>query len=188
MEIKSEGIRKLQERVAINRDESAYKKIFIQLFKSGTSFTTSITKSEEVSEEIYADTMMKLWLMEGKLLEINDLRKYVFILLKNSALNYLKKEKNKLFLSIDEMEKFEIPAGGSLEDKIVFSELENQLEQFINNLPVKCQIVYKLIKNEGFTYKQTSDILNISINTIEGHMTNALKKISVFLKSIDLKN
>jgi RNA polymerase sigma-70 factor (ECF subfamily) len=43
--------------------------------------------------------------------------------------------------------------------------------------------VYKLIKEDGFSYKQVAEILEISVNTVEGHMTTALKKITASLRN-----
>ncbi|MBD1424017.1 sigma-70 family RNA polymerase sigma factor [Sphingobacterium arenae] len=188
MQLKSFQIRELQEAVALERSETAYKVLFVQLYQSAISFTTTITKNEEVAEELYADAMMKLWFMESKLTDIKDLKLYIFILLKNSALNYLKKERKQRFVSIDDIDRGDVPQTRSVEESLVFNELENMLAQVIDKLPSKCQIVYKLIKHEGFSYKHTAEILGLSVNTIEGHMSNALKKIGTFLKSLNLKD
>jgi RNA polymerase sigma-70 factor (ECF subfamily) len=44
-------------------------------------------------------------------------------------------------------------------------------------------MVFKLIKEEGFSYKKVSGILEISQNTIETHMRIALKRIKVSLNN-----
>ena len=51
-------------------------------------------------------------------------------------------------------------------------------------LPTKCQMVFRLIKEERMTYKEVSNIMNISQNTIETHMRIALKKIRSELSGV----
>lgn len=174
-------IRQLQMAFAENKDEQAYKRLFILLYTPAIRFSTLITKNEEAAEEIYSDAMMKLWFMGDKLNEINNLKTYLFVILKNSSLNYLKKNQNIPFISIDDINTDHLQSQ-SAEDYIHYKELNELLTKVINSLPPKCLMVYRLVKDEGFTYKQTAEILGLSINTIEGHMQNALQKINRHLK------
>jgi DNA-directed RNA polymerase specialized sigma subunit, sigma24 homolog len=73
-----------------------------------------------------------------------------------------------------------------VEETIVYNEINTYINNAINALPPKCLMVYKLIKEEGFSYKQTAEILDLSVNTIEGHMQNALQKISSYLRRLGL--
>jgi RNA polymerase sigma-70 factor (ECF subfamily) len=47
---------------------------------------------------------------------------------------------------------------------------------------MKCQLVFRLIKEEGLSYKEVSKVLEISQNTIETHMRIALRKIRMDLQ------
>ena len=69
------------------------------------------------------------------------------------------------------------------EQSFIFSEAVKQVNSIIATLPTKCQMVFRLIKEEHMTYKDVSKIMNISQNTIETHMRIALKKIRNALKS-----
>jgi DNA-directed RNA polymerase specialized sigma subunit, sigma24 homolog len=69
-------------------------------YGSAVNFAKVITENEEVAEEIYSDAMMKIWFMGGKLAEIDNLKTFLFVMLKNASLNYLKKaKKTKLYQS-----------------------------------------------------------------------------------------
>jgi RNA polymerase sigma-70 factor (ECF subfamily) len=69
------------------------------------------------------------------------------------------------------------------EEDLLSSEFQKNLAHAIKSLPAKSQLVYKLIKEEGFSYKQVADVLEISVNTVEGHMSTALKKLSTILSA-----
>lgn len=174
-------IRQLQLAIAENRNELAYKKLFVMLYGPAVRFSALITKNEEAAEEIYSDAMMKLWFMEDKLTKIGNLKTYLFVILKNSSLNYLKKSQSLSVISIDDVNTDHLQSQ-SAEDFIHDKELNALLGRAVNSLPPKCLMVYQLIKDEGFTYRQTAEILGLSINTIEGHMQNALQKITTYLK------
>lgn len=174
-------ISSLQNAVAKNADESAYRKLFVFFYMPVIRFAKAIVHSEEVAEELYADAMMKIWLMGPKLEQVIDFRVYLFTLVKNSAFNHLKKHKGLNYIGLDDLEM--LPASNATPiDHIIEKELQLNLNKAIDGLPPKCQVVYRLVKNDGFSYKQVSEILNISTNTIEGHMTNALKKITLYMR------
>ena len=45
----------------------------------------------------------------------------------------------------------------------------------IENLPSKCREIFLMNKKEGLTHTEISEYLNISIKTVEGHITRAFK-------------
>lgn len=47
----------------------------------------------------------------------------------------------------------------------------------IEKLPKQCKEVFLLGKKEGLKYKEIADKLNISVKTVERHMSIALKKL-----------
>lgn len=55
------------------------------------------------------------------------------------------------------------------------SELEEKMYQTIELLPPKCKEVFKLNKFEGLKYSQIAENLNLSVKTVEAHITKAFK-------------
>jgi RNA polymerase sigma-70 factor (family 1) len=166
----------LQNRVAYASDEQAYKKLFYHFYKPLCRFAYSLVKNTEDVEEIVSDVLLKIWLMEAKLGIVEDLPTYLYRATKNSCLNYLQSvtHKNELITDgiSDNMPElfFENPSGE-------LSEVQLLLDKAVNDLPPKCQMVFRLIKETGMSHKQVMDILDISQNTIETQMRIALKKI-----------
>jgi len=166
----------LQNRVAYVRDELAYKKLFFHFYNSLQHFSFSIVKDFETAEEIVSDTMMKVWDMGNKLASIDKLDAYLFTSIKNACLTFLSKKKLQL-TDIAAIDINLIPEYENPESQMQLSEIEKKLDSCVNELPPQCVMVFKLIKEEGFSYKKVSGILEISQNTIETHMRIALKKI-----------
>ena len=99
-------IKDLQRRVAVYEDEAAYKELFFILYSSLTRFSASITKSKEIAEEIVSDVFIQLWNNRQKLSEIDDLRLYLFISVKNNSVREVPEAAviyNQAFSSVDHL-------------------------------------------------------------------------------------
>ena len=72
------AITELQQRIAVYEDAVAYKKLFFYFFLPLKSFSYSIVKSKEYAEEIVSDVFVEVWAKRKQLLEIEDLKMYIY--------------------------------------------------------------------------------------------------------------
>ncbi len=72
----------------------------------------------------------------------------------------------------------------SMEQELQFEELKSRLQGLVAKLPDKCQLVYKLSREEGLSQKEIAKQLEIAEKTVEAHLTRALKAIRSGLKYI----
>jgi RNA polymerase sigma-70 factor (family 1) len=175
------NIIELQRDVAIGRDQKAYRELFMHYYEPLIRFATSIVRSREGAEEIYSSVFLKLWDLGNALNNIDNLSVYLYISIKNASLNYLAKYYKVRTVDIDSVE-VDLLQADTPEQNLLQSELQRTIQLGIRSLPAKCQLVYKLIKEDGFSYKQVAEILNISVNTVEGHMTTALSRLAKSLQ------
>lgn len=176
-------ILQLQEEVALYRDPRAYKQLYLHFYHSLIPFAASILKSREAAEEVFSDVMMKVWSMGGDLQKIDNLKVYLFASVKNASLNYLAKYHKVSLVDIDSV-CLDSYHYFNIESSFYEKEVNFQVAKAVSTLPSKCQLVFRLIKEEGFTYKQVAEIMQISVNTVEGHMAAALKKMHYALKEV----
>jgi RNA polymerase sigma-70 factor, ECF subfamily len=127
-------------------------------------------QSVDHAEEVVSDVFLKVWKNRHKI-EINtNFKAYIYIATKNQVLNYLEKEKRD-FESLDDYHP---------DEELIFQELENHLEVFVNKLPLLVQSHFKLSRIEGFTYREIAEILSISIHTIQNQIVKAVKKLGSY--------
>jgi len=69
------------------------------------------------------------------------------------------------------------------EQVTISRELKNDFAKAIRQLPPKCQMVYKLIREESFTYKEVAAIMEISENTVDRHLNIAMRRLADVFKS-----
>lgn len=174
-------INALQLAVAMHRNEYAYRQLFLHFYKPALLFAGHILQSEDLAEEVYSDVMLKIWLMEDRLMQVASYKQYLYTALRNTAFNILKKQKKEPLVPLEEAGN-DMSAAGTPEEGLLHGEFREKMQQAVASLPLQCQLVYRLIKEDGFNYKQTAQILDLSVNTVERHMTIALKKIVLALK------
>lgn len=181
----SSHIFRLQKEVALYRNQAAFKELFLFFYQPMVKFSRSITSSEESAKEIYADIMVKIWSSGASLDSISNLKSYLYRAVKNESLNLLAQERRVKKVDLDKVSIHLLPISNT-EDELLFKELNNCLNSSIKALPPKCQMVFKLIREDRLSYKEVAEILEISVNTVEGHMSTALaklkKSLEIFLK------
>lgn len=171
----------LQNRVAYIRDETAYQKLFYYFHPRLFRFCIKMLKVPEVAEEIVSDIMLKLWLMDSKLAYIDDLKLYLFKAAKNACLTHLTRQKRQI-ISLEAPEENTLTdTDHTPETQMLTTEAAQELERAVASLPPQCQMVFRLIREEGFSHRQVVQTLEISQNTIETHMRIALKRIKTQL-------
>ena len=52
----------------------------------------------------------------------------------------------------------------------------------IDQLPPRCKMVFKLVREDGLSYKEVGAILNISPKTVDAQMMIAVKQVSEKVK------
>lgn len=183
MKLNRQDILFLQNRVAYTRDERAYQKLFLHFHPPLHRFADSMLKNTEVAEEIVSDVMMRIWDLASTLAQVDDLNVYLFTAVKNACLNHLGKRKWETLALNEVMENEITDIGNNPENRMIFTEVERYVENAISTLPPQCQMIFRLIREQGFSHREVAVIAEISQNTIETQMRIALRKIRLSLES-----
>ncbi len=176
----------LQNRVAYARDQVAYKKLYLHFHPSIYKLAAVIVHQKSLIDEIVSDVLIRIWTMENRLAYIDQLKSYLLVATRNTAFTYLKKHKEENHLEIEKT--CDTPVLYEMPDQqVMATELSQIIEVTVAALPRKSQMVYRLIKEEGLSYKEACGILEISQKTLEAHMSAALKKLRGVLDGYLLK-
>jgi RNA polymerase sigma-70 factor (family 1) len=173
----AEKIKMLISQIAQYDDALAYRELFIIYHRKLVSFSASITRCIESSEEIVSDVFMKIWLQRNTLTTIANFHLYIYIVTKNLSINRLLKDKKRRSFSLDEMEVDITSLSLDPEMMMITSEMNRRIQEAIQMLPPRCRLVFKLIKEDGLTYRETAELMELSLKTIENQMTIAFRKI-----------
>jgi RNA polymerase sigma-70 factor (ECF subfamily) len=152
--------------------DALYRKYNKKLYKFGYS----ILKSTEEAENLIQDVFLNLWENRHKVEKNSSIKSYVFTITYNSAISIIrKKARESQFIEyLKTLQDISVEAANV---ELEYNELTNKLDEIIKGLPQRQKEVYLLHKVEGLKYNEIAERLNISVNTIENHMSHALKTI-----------
>jgi len=167
----------LQSRIACYDDQTAYKELFTSLYSPLFLFAKSIVKSREAAEEIVSDVFIRIWERRRDLEKIDNLKVYLYVSTRNTALNYISRHKRNVTNPIDEFQAEFTSIYFDPEQLLITADMLALIKRSIEQLPPKCKIIFRLIKEDGLKYREVAEILNISIKTVENQLAIALQKI-----------
>lgn len=161
--------------IAENRESDAYQLLYKQYHATLLEFSVAYLKAREPAEEIVNDVLLRVWQMKGNIVEISNLRAYLFTAVRNASLNQLAKLKKEQRLLADVP--LGNPAADDPESLVISMELYDCIRNAINALPPRCRQIYEMVRLEGMRNKDVSKKLNISVNTIDVQLAIALKRL-----------
>lgn len=173
----SNDTKELQRRIAVYDDQQAYQELFYLFYHPLLRFANAFVRSRELSEEIVSDVFIRIWERRSHLQEIGNLKVYLYISVRNTSLKYLLRHQKQASIALDDLQVELESQYQDPEQLLLTAELMKRLTQAIDELPPRCKMVFKLIKEDGLKYKEVAEILNISIKTIDSQLAIALKKI-----------
>jgi RNA polymerase sigma-70 factor (ECF subfamily) len=149
----------------------------MEMHESLIDFARSILKSSEDAEEVVSDFFISIWQRRTLLRSIENPRLYFFVGVKNAALNKLVSRKRiKLFHELEWQTTLK-SVFFNPEELMLSAEIVKKVMQAVNELPPRCKIIFKLVKEEGLKYAEVAKLLDISIKTVEAQMAIALRRI-----------
>lgn len=170
-------IKRLLTAVSLNNDQAAYKELFVLLHNRLKQFAYSILKSNEEAEELVSDVFIRIWEKREQLPDIESPLLYFYTTVKNLALNRLSKQKRQASASAEDWLVQLNSIYFDPEQLMVTEEMMRKIRQAINDLPPRCRVIFKLIKEDGLKYKETAELLQLSVKTVEAQMAIALRRL-----------
>ena len=161
--------------------EKLYKLYYPKMF----AFAKNYVPTNEDAENIVHDVFLTLWERKEEIEISFTLTTYLFTLVKNRCLNFLRHKlieeeynsqmKEELGFKLYALEAFDYSYQSE-------EELQEIIRRALDTLPERCREIFIKSRIEGLKYKEISDELGISVNTVENQMVTALKKLRVALK------
>jgi RNA polymerase sigma-70 factor (family 1) len=175
--LENDHIKQLLTVIALNDDKAAYKELFILLHSRLKQFAYSILKSNEEAEELVSDVFIKVWEKRDQLTRIQSPLLYFYTCTKNLAFTRISKLKKQQSLAVEDWLVQMNSIYFDPERLMMTEEMLRQIKQAINDLPPRCRIIFKLVKEDGLKYKEVAELLHLSIKTIEAQMAIALRRL-----------
>jgi len=161
-------------------DEYTLKILFRDHFTGLCQFALGYVKNEETAKELVQDAFVMLWEKRNTIDLSKSVKSYLSTTVRNKSLNYLRDHK-KFSNNLLALENLTYEAMYDQPDKLVESEIRDQISDAIEELPEKCRVIFMLSRYQNLKYQQIADKLNISVKTVETQMSKALQHMRIRL-------
>ena len=146
-------------------------------------FAYSIVHSKEIAEEVIQDVFLEVWKNRQKFATIENLKLYLYICTRNMSITHLRKSNKHRSFSLDEIKLPFLKVESTPEDLFITGEMLHRINFAINNLPLQCRLIFKLVKEDGFKYREVAELMQISQKTVENQMGIAIRKITASFRT-----
>lgn len=156
----------------IRGDASAFEEIYQKYNVKVYRFSLSNLKNREEAEGVVQEVFLSLWKDRKKLKEIENLDAWIFTI----CFNVIRKIFRKLASERKYLE--QLTRNQKLDDmtsitEVEYNDLLDKAEQLIERLPPRQKSVFLLSKKNGLSNSEISKKLNISLKTVENHLSEA---------------
>lgn len=159
-------------------DEQCLAELYRLFSKRLHHFARVITRSPEVAEEIVEDVFVKLWSNRYRINEVENLTVYLYVAVKNRSLNAISQKASELIRApFDDLDIEAAQVTSDPYNLLITAEMMKRMQQAVDNLPPRCKMIFKLVREDGLKHREVAEILNISLNTVDVQMAIAIKKI-----------
>ena len=136
-------------------------------------FAQQYLPDPEEAREIAQETFVTLWEKRTEIRPDLSVQAFILTIAKHKCLNVLRKKETMANYSALSDETF---------DTVQMQELEQLIGQALSELPEKTRIIYKMSRDQEMTYEEIAQEIDLSVKSVEYHMTKALAHMRYKLK------
>ncbi len=156
----------------------AFSEIYERYWNKLLAIAYHHTQSKAIAEEIVQDVFLSLW-KRHSIVVIHSIEHYLATAIKFAVFDHLLKERRRNKLLADNY--LAVPSYRQ-EEKIQAKFLEEYIRGVVESLPGKCRLVFIYSRDMGLSNEAIARELDISVKTVEAHITKALRIIRTSLK------
>lgn len=131
------------------------------------------------AEDAVQEAFVRVWAKRADWVPSGNPRSFLYRIVRNLVLQ--EREKREVRRRWREARPPEEPAGDSPDDSLEADTLRRDLDRAIGALPARRQEIVVLARFHGLSYRQISEVMEISPQTVANQMSAALRELRVAL-------
>ncbi|NMH86756.1 RNA polymerase sigma factor [Flavivirga algicola] len=170
-------------------EEKAYMFLLDTYHRRLHAYALTLVDDHSLAQDIVQNVFLRTWQHREKLNHKFTIQSFLYKSVYNEFVNTYKKDKAMMLLQMKYYESLHQEVEKT--DEKTLEEIIQLVTKEVEKLPPKCKQIFSLSKKEGLTNIEISEYLNVSIKTVEAHITKAFTilknklddkiKISLFL-------
>lgn len=171
----------LLQKLQLHRNAAAFTTLYERYWEKLVTLAYIRLQSTMDAQEVVQEVFLDIWKRSENIHIRHSFHTYISAALKYKILTFLAKRKNE----IDRQSMLLLPEKDTCTEQwLSYQQLRDELESTVQTLPDKCRLVFRLSRENGLSEKQIAEKLNISVKTVEAHMSKALKTLRTSLRHL----
>ncbi|BEG99260.1 RNA polymerase sigma-70 factor [Bacteroides sedimenti] len=166
-------------------NKEAFTLLFQKYYKDLVLFGGNFLYDKVRCEDIVQTIFLKLWSDREVLVVNTSLKSYLLRAVQNSCLDEIRHNQVK-YEHESYTAAFGLDDNVDTENYILYSDLQNHLDEALSKLPEACRLAFEMNRFEGLRYKEIASRLDVSERTIEVRIGKAIGLLRVYLKEFFL--
>lgn len=156
-------------------DERAFEELYVIYYEKLCVYLLNYTSDKKIIEDVVQDTFISVWKKRHEIEITDSIKSYLYRSVYNKLIDTFRKTKKVDSMLSEYYNTALIRAADS--DTDYQTKRLKKLDDCIDELPSRCKSVFIANKISGKKYQQVADDFDISLKTVEGHITRAFKLI-----------
>ena len=160
-------------------DEAAFSELYVRYKDKLYYFCLHLLKSKEEANDIVQEIFIRIWESRNFINPDLSFSSFLYTMARNRILNYFRDididEKVKEILATQKVTEEE-----AIDSKIIYTEDQVILQNAISQLPPQRRKIFNMSRIESMSHKEIAAELGISVNTVQEHISEALKFIKAY--------
>lgn len=158
-------------------DQQAFTLVYRHYWEDLFVTAAKALRGKKEAEDVVQDVLLSLWNRRNELNIQGSLAAYLHTSVRYKCIHYIEKNitRQDYLIQLAEVGMKTTPPNAEI--SLELKEMQQTINKAIAKMPPKMQEVYKLSRQEHLSYKEISDYMNISVETVKKHIQHALQLI-----------
>lgn len=158
-------------------DEAALRRLLRKYQRPLGDFSHSLLRSRDLADEAVSNVFLNIWRRRATLAIKTTVRSYLFAATSNQSINLWNAKKRHATIGLTDVLARKLVDPRASDTDLLYRELHDEVEALLALLPAQRQLVFRLNRLEGLSYREIARKLKLSQSTVQNHMTQATRQL-----------
>ncbi len=159
----------------------AYEELFDAWYEPLCRYSFSIVRNMDDAEDVVQKMFCKLWDARQSLEIKSSIKSYLYRIVHNDSLNAVHQKTSHQEHNLNYISSMN-DNDNSVAEIVSANDLQLAIDTALSTLPPQCRRVFEMSRVDQLSYSEIATELSISTNTVENHVSKALKILRIELK------
>ena len=158
-------------------DHDSYETLFDLYYAKFVNFADALIRDRTAAKDIVQEAFIRIWLNRDKLNENQSIENYIYVIVTRLVINHIRDSKKADSLESEKAQAVQSTTWGGQDLIVVANETRSRICAAVAKMPSQRRAIFMMSRDKGMSNKEIAESLQISVKTVERHMTLALAEL-----------